>query len=143
MAGIGEAASVIAVVQLSAQVYSVCREYYLGVKSARKDIERLSNEVLALKDILESVDDLARNPTGTKLSTLAILRRKDGPTDQCEKELAALIEKLEPDSKERRPHSIDWRALKWPMKSKDVDKVIASLERHKATFNLALTADQT
>ena len=85
MAGIGEAASVISVVQLSAQVYSACREYYLGVKNARKDIERLSNEILALKDVLESVDGLACNSTGTRLSTLEILRKRDGPTDRCEK----------------------------------------------------------
>ena len=35
------------------------------------------------------------------------------------------------------------RALKWPLTSKEVDKTLLAIERHKATFSLALNTDQT
>ena len=68
---------------------SACRVYYLSVKNAEKDVERLSDEVLALKNILESINDLARGPTVTRFLALTILITS-GPADLCEKELSAL-----------------------------------------------------
>jgi hypothetical protein len=41
MDGLSAAASVIAVLQISAQLFDLCRTYYLNVKDARKDTQRL------------------------------------------------------------------------------------------------------
>jgi hypothetical protein len=35
------------------------------------------------------------------------------------------------------------RAMKWPFESKSVEKIVASLERHKSDITLALQVDQT
>jgi hypothetical protein len=35
------------------------------------------------------------------------------------------------------------RALKWPFKSKEVDQLLASLDRHERTILLGLQVDQT
>ena len=41
-------ASIIAVIHVSSQVFNLCQKYYTGVKDARKDIQRLRNEVISL-----------------------------------------------------------------------------------------------
>ena len=139
MDGLSVAASLVAVVQLSAQVFSLCQEYYIGVKQSRDEIQRLSSEVLAIHEILEKVSDLLEGPNGTKLATLALLDKKNGPAQQCAAQLQAIKAQLEPHEGMRK---LGWRALKWPLKSDNVNKIVLSLERYKSTFTLALTTDQ-
>jgi hypothetical protein len=141
MAGIGEAASVIAVVQISTQVFDLCRTYYLEVKEARKDIQRLRDEVTSLQDVLTNVADLAEDPGSAKLSILGLLNQQDGPVQQCQKDLLGLVAKLETGQGKDKMKQFGLRALKWPLSSKDVDKVLTTIGRQKATFNLALTGD--
>jgi hypothetical protein len=64
---LGLAASVIAVVELSAKVASLCFEYYTNVKNARDDITCLQREADGLKVTLQQVLSLLNGPNGTKL----------------------------------------------------------------------------
>ena len=141
MDGLSRAASVIAVVQISAQVFDLCRTYYLEVKEARKDIQRLRDEVISLQDVLTNVADLAEDPGSAKPLILSLLNQHDGPVQQCQKDLIGLIAKLEPGKGKNKMNQFGLRALKWPFTSKDVEKLLVMIERHKATFNLALTTD--
>jgi hypothetical protein len=143
MDGVTTAATIITVIQISQQVFSLCKEYFLAVKDAREDIQRLSDEVTALHDILKNVEDLATSPSVATLSTLMLLRRPDGPVEQCLRELKRLEVKLDPGHGQDRMKRLGLRALKWPLSGKDVDKTLSVMERQKALFNLALTADQT
>jgi len=136
-------ASVIAVVQISSQVFDLCRTYYLEVKEARKDIQRLRDEVTLLQDVLASVADLADAPGPAKLSILSLLNQPNGPVQQCRTDLLRLAAELDSGQGNDRMRKIGLRALKWPFSSKDTDKAITAIGRHKATFHLALTADQT
>ena len=135
------AASVIAVVQISGRVFDLCRTYYLEVKEARKDIQLLRDEVTSLQDVLTNVADLAEDPDSAKLSILGLLNQPDGPVQQCQKDLAGLALKLETGQGKCKMKQFGLRALKWPFSSKDVEKLLTTIGRHKATFNLALTAD--
>lgn len=141
MDGLSGAASVIAVIQISGQVFDLCRAYYLEVKEARKDIQRLRDEVTSLQDVLANVADLAEDPGSAKRSILSLLNQYDGPVQQCQKDLTGLIAKLEPGQGKNQMKQFGLRALKWPFTSKDVEKLLTDIGRHKATFNLALTAD--
>jgi hypothetical protein len=38
---------------------------------------------------------------------------------------------------------VGFRALKWPFTSKQVDKIVSTLEGYQQTFMLALQVDQT
>lgn len=136
------AASIIAVVHISGQVFDLCRTYYMGVKEARKDIQLLRDELTSLQDVLTNVADLAEDRDSVKLSILGLLNQPDGPVQQCQKDLAGLVAKLEPGEGKGKMKQFGLRALKWPFSGKDVEKLLATLGRHKATFNLALTADQ-
>ncbi len=143
MDGVSAAASVVALTQISAQVFDLCRKYYTEVKEARKEIQRLRDEITSLQDVLTNVVDLADASNPIKLSVLDRLNRADGPVQQCQSQLTGLVARLYPGDGPNRMRHLGLRALKWPFDSKDVDKVITAIERHKATFNLALTADLT
>ena len=139
MDGLSVAANVSSVVQLSAQVFSLCQEYYIGVKQSRDEIQRLSNEVLAIHEILEKISDLLDGPDAAKFATLTLLDKKNGPAQQCAAQLQEIKTQLDPHEGMRK---LGWRALKWPLKSDNVNKMVLALERYKSTFSLALTTDQ-
>jgi hypothetical protein len=141
MAGLGEAASIIAVIQISGKIFDLCQTFYLGVKEARKDIQRLREEVMSLQDVLTNVADLAEDPGTSKQSVLSLLNQQDGPVQQCQKDLTGLIAKLELGQEKNKRKKFGLRALKWPFTSKDVEKLLIRTGRYKAMFNLALTAD--
>jgi len=141
MDGVSAAASVIAVIQICGSVFDFCRTYYTGVKDARKDITRLRNEVTRLEGVLTSIADLADADDSAKLSVLQALVKPGGALSQCQDTLAGLLEKLQRGHDTEGMKRLGWRALTWPLKSKDVDKVIAEIEKHKSLFTLALTAD--
>ncbi|KAH6667724.1 hypothetical protein B0J14DRAFT_170784 [Halenospora varia] len=141
MAGLGEAASIIAAIQISGKIFDLCQTYYLGVKEARKDIQRLREEVTSLQDVLTNLADLAEDQGMAKRSILSLLNQQDGPVQQCQKDLTGLIAKLEPGQAKNKMKPFGLRALKWPFTSKDVEKLLVITGRHKATFNLALTAE--
>ena len=138
MDGLSAAASVIAVIQISAKLVALCLTYSSDVKGAKKDIQRFRNEVTTLRDVLIDLRDLVDTPDGTKLPTL------DMPLKQCQSTLEELVRKLEKvEGKDKTMKEFGWTALKWPFNSNDVQKAIEIIERHKNMFNLALTADQT
>ena len=145
MDGLSAAGGVIAVIQISAQVYSLCQKYYLGVKDARQEIQRLSAELLTLQDVLHNVADLANSPNAANLSAIASLSKPDGPTDQCAAMLRDLQTKLESTSgstnNPMRKYGL--RALTWPLKIKELENALAAIQRNKSVFTLALAIDQT
>ena len=142
MDGLSTAASVVALIQISAQVFDLCRNYYLNVKDARKDIERLRNEVNSLQDVLVKVIDLTEAPESASLQTLNIINQEDGPLAQCQLELSALLAKLDPGYRSSKM-KLALRSLKWPLQSNEVDKFLLAIGRYKASFILALATDQT
>ena len=102
---------------------------------------RLRDEVTSLNDVLTNVVDLAEDQGPAKRSILSILNQHDGPVQQCQQTLAGLIAKLEFGQRKNKMNQFGLRALKWPLTSKDVEKLLVTIGRHKATFTLALTAD--
>jgi Fungal N-terminal domain of STAND proteins len=76
MDGLSGAASIIAVVDISAKVASLCFQYSLAVKDAKNDITRLQRKIGDVKGVLENTKQLldglgkARLPTTDTLSVL-------------------------------------------------------------------------
>lgn len=141
MDGVSAAASVIAVIQLLRQLFDTCQTYFLAVTEARKDIQRLQNEVASLKDVLISVSKLADTPGSGPLSILSLLNQADGPIQQCQKDLLELTKRLDSGDTRNPMRKFGLRAMKWPLSHNDIDTALARIGRHKTTFNLALTAD--
>ncbi|MCJ1387629.1 hypothetical protein MMC18_000472 [Xylographa bjoerkii] len=141
MDGLSAAASVIAVIQISGQVSSLCRAYYLEVKDARNEIQRLREEVAALEDVLTKVMDLADDPTATEVEVLKLVNQTEGPVQQCQAFLTDLVAQLKKGQGSDTMKRFGLRALKWPFSSKDVKACLETIARHKATFTLAIALD--
>ena len=58
MDGFSGAASVIAVIDVSAKIISLCFQYSNAVKDSRKDIERLQRKVNSIKNVFGQVKQL-------------------------------------------------------------------------------------
>ena len=138
MEGLGVAASVVAVVDLSAEVAKLCIQYSLEVKDAKSDISRLYNEARNLEKVMKDVQGIIAG--GANLSASEKVR--DAVID-CSTQLKTLEGKLDPGKTRKAMRRLGIRALKWPFQSKQVDKVIRELERCKGTILLAIQVDQT
>lgn len=140
MDGLSGAASVIAVIDLAAKMTTLCFQYSIAVKGAKKDIERLQRKIGEIRDILEEVRQLLDGRDKTLLS--ATYKLSDS-LKKCLQQLEDLNMQLEPKATRKIMSQLGFRALKWPFTSKEVEKHIANLESYEQTYTLALQADQT
>ena len=132
--------TILAVAELSAKALSVITKYYWDVKNAKADIERLWNEIKAFDDVLQKVQELVQNFGTTRLPISASLGEA---VKQSLLDITMLEDKLNPGKGRRIMKRAGFRALKWPLTSKEVDDCITKLERYKTTVGLALGTDQT
>ncbi|RPB18114.1 hypothetical protein L211DRAFT_752050, partial [Terfezia boudieri ATCC MYA-4762] len=133
------AASVIAVVQVAGQVWSLCWKYYSDAKNAKSDIERLMGNVLALQNLFQHVQALAKGPGAAKLvASKELIERTALELEQEFKELRKILE----SGKRQGILKSFRRRLRWPLQKEDVDKIFQLLERHKTTLITAMNCDQ-
>jgi hypothetical protein len=140
MDGLSGAASVIAVIDLSAKITALCFQYSIAVKDAKNDIERIQKKVDDIKHIVESIKNLLDGPHKAQLSTAHGLFKS---LKQCLQQLEQLKQQLEPGNTRKAMSRFGVRALKWPFTSKQVENTVSSLEGYERSFTLALQVDQT
>jgi hypothetical protein len=140
MEGLGLAANVAAVIELSANIASLCFQYLTAVKDAKKDIERLRAEVNQVGDILREIQRLLHGPDGARLSASQKLCNS---LKDCFLQLKELETRLTPRTASKAMSRLGVRALSWPFKANNIEKIVTSLERCKQTFVVALEVDQT
>jgi hypothetical protein len=140
MDGLSVAASVVAVIDISAKIGSLCFQYSMAVKDAKNDIERVQRKVGDITHILETIKQLLDNQDETRLSTTQGLF--DSLT-QCLQDLKDIQVKLEPGKGRKTMRRIGLRALRWPFTSKQVEKIVSTLDGYKQTFMSALGVDHT
>jgi hypothetical protein len=140
MDGLSCAASVIAVIDMSAKITALCFQYSVAVKDAKNDIERIGKKVSNIKRVLESIKRLLDGPHKARLPTTHGLFKS---LKQCLLELQRLEEKLEPSKTRKAMSKFGMRALKWPFTSEQVEKIVTNMNGYEQTFTLALQVDQT
>ena len=145
-------ASIIAVLQATHAVISVCYDYRSAVKNSSWELPKVIDELTSLRNILETLERLARKAESadpvaeSRLPNLKWLcEGPAGPLVTCLKEVEALEKKLAPppwsgQAKSKRSAFI--AALGWPLKKEDTKKTLENIERSKNTLNLAITGDQ-
>ncbi|KAL4968200.1 WD40-repeat-containing domain protein [Aspergillus stella-maris] len=131
--------SVVALVEMSEYIVKTCEHYITRVKKARQEITRLLQEVKSLSGVLKSLKELVEGPNGEKLS---ITRTLLSDLESCSSVLKGIDAKIRPDETKNPMRRWGWRALKWPLKSQEVEKSVNDLEKFKTTFSLALEADK-
>ncbi|KAI9775305.1 MAG: hypothetical protein M1839_001289 [Geoglossum umbratile] len=140
MDGLSAAASVAAIVDISAKIASLCFQYSVAVKDAKKDIDRLQRTVTDVRNVLEEVKHLL---DGQDKRWLSATHKLSDSLEQCHQQLQELNAQLEPGKARKTMHRLGVRALKWPFTNKQVEKMVVSLKNYEQTFNLALQVDQT
>jgi len=130
--------TLIAVVQITTSVISICYDYRSGVASASRDVVQITESLNSLKEVLESLLRLIETTKAGELSTVELLARDGGTLQSCQAELERLRGKLEPEK--------GWRKLRnslvWPLKEGEMRRALEALERWKSTMQLALSVDQ-
>lgn len=140
MEAVGVAASITALIDLSAKIASVCLQYSKDVKNAKDDILRLLQEVNSLRSTSDDVKRLLDGPKGTRLKSSQKLSSAVN-NSQCK--LEKIRQELEPRGTRKAMSRVGIRALKWPFSSKDVEKSVQELTRCTQSMTLALQIDQT
>ena len=109
MDGVSAAASVVALIETSLKVVSLCAEYYSHVKNTKRDVDRLYLEVKAFISVLQNLDKLARSPGAIRLFASRSLNKD---FQQCSTHLEHLQKKLEPGKGRKAMSRYRIRALK-------------------------------
>ncbi|RSL64168.1 hypothetical protein CEP51_013189 [Fusarium floridanum] len=137
---LGLAASVIAVIDLSAKVATLCLQYSTAVKNARADITCLQNRLDDLGVCLQGAQRLLHDPND---QALAMSRKLVDSLDGYMSELTQLQSRLDPGKARKAMRRFGLRALKWPFDSKEVSGIVSNLDHYKQTITLYLQVDQT
>ena len=146
-------ANVIAVLQATEAVISICCDYQSSVKGSEWELPRVLREIRGLQDVLGMLKELteeAEMPDSSYQFRLPALRSlcdpDTGALDNCSAELEALKCKLTPSAwsgpaGSKRRGLVE--ALSWPLKKGETEKILKSIERTKNTINMAMAVDQT
>ncbi|KAM6510855.1 hypothetical protein FSOLCH5_011300 [Fusarium solani] len=137
---VGLAASVIAIIDLSAKVATLCLQYSTAVGNARADITHLQRRLNDLSPCLQRTQRLLNGPNKHALETSQSLV---DCFDDCTQELARVQSRLDPGKARKAMRRFGLRALKWPLDSKEVNGIISNLDDYKQTIMLCLQVDQT
>ncbi|KAM0817920.1 putative NACHT domain-containing protein [Seiridium cardinale] len=125
-------ASIIAVIQLSTEVV----QYISTAKGAFKERRRLRHEIQACGDALQQIrDEYDESEEGVAWSEkIKALEARDAPLNRLHAILSTLKSKLQSNSAASKALA----ALKWSFQEKEIDKIVAVLEREKSLLAVAL-----
>ena len=146
---LGLTAIIIAVLQMTSSVITVCYDYSAAVKGAPWELSKIKAEMESLRSVLQTLEPLAKqaeltNPVaGSRLPTLGLFL---GPLKDCLQEVERLDKKLKTPSWSdgfgpKRKALV--QVLRWPLKEAETKKVLENISRFKDTLALAINVDQT
>ena len=152
MEGLGLAASIVAVLQITNSVVSLCHDYSAAVQGASWELPQIRAEVENLRNVLQKLEPLAKQAefadpsTGTRLPTLDMLRGPRGLLQKCLDELQSLEKRLRFPSWNNKfgpKKRAVIQALRWPLKEAETKQTLQNIGRFTETLSLAITMDQT
>lgn len=134
-------ASIIAIIQISGTVVSICYDYRNAIKNSAEDAIKIIKEIKSLQDVLERLLQLVERDEAKeypRLASLHGLNQLEGTLTLCRSELSSLKIKLEA------PHGIKkiLKINKLPLTEKEVKTTLDSISQMKGTLCLAIATDQ-
>ena len=138
--GLAVASSIIAVIQISGRVTSLCRAYIGKVRGADKEIFHMIKIVTALKGTLDFLHTLViDDEKKPQLPLLHSLSNPHGPLEMCRTALADIESKL----RLKRDHTGILKAIAWPWQWKDIGPVLEDIDKQMTLMILAIQGDTT
>jgi hypothetical protein len=144
-------ASIIAVLQATNAVISLCYDFRAALQHTPWALTRTIEEARDLRNVLETLENLSKalqddkSRNSKRMPSFQLLCEPEGPLDTCLRELTHLTSKIIPPSSVERPDSKRRaliRALDWKFKDADAKTSLERIERCKSTLSLAITADK-
>lgn len=140
MAGFLEAASVIAIINTSAKIISLCFQYSTVIKDSRNNIGQLQWKVSNIKDVFKQIEQLLKGQDKILLlATYHLLNL----LKKCLLQIEELEMQLESSKTCKAMSRLGVQALTWLFTSKKVEKCIASLKSYERIYTLAFLWNQT
>ena len=142
MEGVAAAASIGALVDMAVRAYKIIFKYTSAVKNARKDVEQLIAEVLALSGVLHSLKIFASALEAEDTGEERAFRAQH--VDSCYHTLSQIrsdLEKAQADFESSNKLKGLQRRLRWPFGEDETLKMLERIGNHKQTMSLAMTAD--
>ena len=116
-------------------------KYAKAVRNAPEEIRKLSNELSTLNGLLHRVELLARELEGHPSYSNKNIYGLNSCLETLSK-IKFLLDKFEaPATTNRTLHTVK-RRMGWPFSASEANSLTMELDRHKATLNLALEADE-
>lgn len=94
MDGLSGAASIIAVIDISAKIISLCSQYSSAVRNSRKDVDRLQKKVTNVRDVFGQVEQQLLN--GQNKMLLPATHNLSDSLKECLRDLGELESQLKP-----------------------------------------------
>lgn len=140
MDGLSAALSIIALVQITTKLISICWEYK-GLKNASSDAKQLINQLEGLKLLLVKINELLEDDESQDNLHHGALADWAGSErlEEFHTSLQRLVEKLQPSQGIKAVKNV----IMFPLQRGDLESALEEIERMKSTINLALTVDQT
>jgi hypothetical protein len=150
-------ASIIALLQATSTLISICYDFRSCLNNTPWSLPLIISEMKSLRSILETLEQLSQSEIHTDLkrrSAFALLCEKEnGPLVSCQRELAVLEEKIMGRGwVERVGGVVGGReggkrralvmALGWRVRDADARGCLERIERCKNTLGLAVSADE-
>lgn len=129
--GLSLAASIIAVIDITAKVVSGSYGYISSVVRAPDDLKKLVNELQSFTTVLITLQICAHDNPGS-----AALQQLDNPLLECMLEMKKFQAKLASNKDKW------WARLKWSFGEKETLDFTSRIERLKSSFNVAINAEQ-
>src|SRR5436305_14226262 len=139
--GLAVAASIIAVIQISDRVISLCCQFIGKVRGAEREVAQLITAITALKGFFEFLDTFAKSAENAlRLPLLSSLCNPQGPLETCKALLTDMEIKMRPP---KRDYNGVLKAIMWPWKWNDIGRALEAIEKQKTLTMLALQGDTT
>ena len=141
-------ASIIAVVQLTERVASICKFFIEKIEDYPRDLRLIYVEIGSLKVIFEGLSFLERDDPAN-WTTFKALQGDNGPVNRCKnalEELATLFPALtslpglenKRGEKMKAKAALVMRCLAWPFKESKAKALLDEIMQYKSTIGVAL-----
>jgi hypothetical protein len=141
MEGLGIAANIIAVVDLTANACGLFYKYAKSANNCSKSVEKLEQELLTVQKTLCGLRDISgRLDAACQGGLPPVISQLSTALKDCEYTLGALIREMGGRRRNKFREKLHWQ-LKWPIKEPEIMNFISRLGRYQQTFQQALQAD--
>lgn len=133
-------ASIAGLVNLADVVFGRIYKYVKAVKTASKDIAKLSSEIGALYGILSNLRLISDQLENDIFESTTRTHHINSCHETLER-VKSILERDNASSLQDQPLQTLKQKLRWPFTSSEVKDLVIEIERHKATLSLALNVD--